>query len=83
MVSLFSIIIQFAAIGDRDHIISDNPVTINMFSFIFSMGILVSFFKLMSDILVIYGAKKVSGSLRAIWRRYDRSQQKNNNKTIY
>lgn len=64
LVSMCSIVIQFAAIGDRDMIIKDtkDPVTINMFSFIFAMGILVSFFKLMSDILVIYGAKKVSVS---------------------
>lgn len=64
LVSLCSIVIQFAAIADRNMIIKDtkDPVTINLFSFIFAMGILVSFFKLMSDILVIYGAKKVSAS---------------------
>lgn len=62
MVSSFSMIIQFVAIAERDVIMlnKDDPVSINMFSFIFSMGILVCFFKLTSDILVIYGAQQVS-----------------------
>lgn len=64
LVSLFSMIIQFVAIAERDEIMlnKEDDASTNMFSFIFSMGILVSFFKLTSDLLVMYGAKKVSGS---------------------
>lgn len=62
MVSLLSMSIQFVAIAERNEIMlnKEDPVSTNLFSFIFSMGILVSFFKLTSDLLVIYGAKNVS-----------------------
>lgn len=71
MVSLLSMIIQFVAIAERDKIMlnKNDPSSTNLFSFIFSMGILVSFFKLTSDILVIYGAKKVSDPY-SVWSVY-------------
>lgn len=60
---MFSIIIQFYVICQRHQIIPvNNNEAEEMFSFMFAMGILVSFFKLASDILVMYGARKVSAS---------------------
>lgn len=50
------------ALAEQKHILKNKDDTIgnNLFSFIFILGIVVCFFKFISDLLAVYGAVNVS-----------------------
>lgn len=60
--TLAALLLQFTALTQQTQIMKnhDDRVGNNLFSFIAIMGIVVCIFKLLSDCLLVYGAKKVS-----------------------
>lgn len=59
--SILALVCQFLFMAEQKHIMKNNvdQVGNNLFSFVLIMGIVVCFFKLISDGLLIYGATKV------------------------
>lgn len=57
-----ALLLQFGALGHQAQIMKDHEdqVSNNLFSFVIIMGIVVCVFKLLSDCMLIYGAKHVS-----------------------
>lgn len=64
--SMVALMIQFVVLAKQKEIMKSEEDLSgnNLFSFIFIIGIVVSFFKLIADILVIYGAVNVSNELQ-------------------
>lgn len=60
--AFITLVIQFVALAEQKHIMKNDEDQIgnNLYSFIFILGIVVCFFKLIADFLVIYGAVNVS-----------------------
>lgn len=64
ILTVCALLLQFTALAQQTQIMKnhDDQVGNNLFSFVIIMGIVVCFFKLLSDCMLIYGAKHVSHS---------------------
>lgn len=62
ILTVCALLLQFTALAQQTQIMKnhDDQVGNNLFSFVIIMGIVVCFFKLLSDCMLIYGAKHVS-----------------------
>ncbi|XP_055312235.1 uncharacterized protein LOC129574357 [Sitodiplosis mosellana] len=67
--SIVALVCQFLFMAYQKVIMKnhDDQVGINLFTFVLIMGIVVCFFKLISDCLLIYGASKQTTREVAVW----------------
>lgn len=65
-----ALLLQCTALSQQSQIMKnhEDQVGNNLFSFVIIMGIVVCVFKLLSDFMLIYGAKHVSHSKKIKWK---------------
>lgn len=66
IMTVAALLLQFTALAQQTQIMKnhEDQVGNNLFSFVIIMGIVVCVFKLLSDCMLIYGAKQVSHSTK-------------------